>query len=643
MLTINKLHSHRVVDFAAEELQKYLRMMAGLPQMPIVYDPNASTGFRLGLLEDFGIAFEGEDAALDDVVHIETTEEGGILAGSNYRSILFAVYRYLKLHGCRFLFPGMDGEYIPHTDLKPQSYHKMADIRYRGRTTEGDPSIEHVLDFIDYQAKQELNTYGLHGIHGYHNRFYNHRYNEANRAPEPVDEALVQQWKALCEEELTKRGILINDGHHDWVARTLGIADKSRFYGPNHEPIPAHVVPKLAMINGKRGLNKNSPHLTNMCMSDPELRRQYVDTFVEYVENNPQVSCVSCSVADASHNHCECEACQQKRPADWLVMILNEIDERLSAKGINTMIRFGCYVDNMFAPVVERVKNPKRFMLNYCPITRSYASTITPETQLPPVKPYIRNGWEPPRSSEECFAYFKEWQKVFQGNYGTFEYHYWKHQYRDPGMMAMSRRIYEDIRNLSKLGFTGIVEDGSNRSFFPNGFITHIANATMLDQNLDYETELEDYFSHVYGEDWRQAREYLDKMSQAFDHAYMCGDKSADLHKGRFYNPDHLKDLRSVKALADQGKALAKAHFAMPTRPQTVTWRLLYRHAQWCEGIAEALCLLCLGDNDGYNTKLRAFITEFGVHDFETERYFDLGLAANSLISLRILPAVEVL
>ena len=69
MLTINKLHSHRVVDFAAEELQKYLRMMAALPQMPIVFDPEATQGFRLGLLSDFGIPFEGEDPELDDVVH----------------------------------------------------------------------------------------------------------------------------------------------------------------------------------------------------------------------------------------------------------------------------------------------------------------------------------------------------------------------------------------------------------------------------------------------------------------------------------------------------------------------------------------------------------------------------------------------
>lgn len=643
MLTINKLHSHRVVDFAAEELQKYLRMMAALPQMPIVFDPEATQGFRLGLLSDFGIPFEGEDPELDDVVHIDTDENGGILAGSNYRSVLFAVYRFLKLHGCRFLFPGVDGEYIPRTSLQKQSYHKMADLRYRGHTTEGDPSIQHVLDYIDYHAKQELNTYGLHGIYIYHNRFYKHRFNEQNRPPEPVEEALVMQWKLLCEEEATKRGLQLHDGHHDWVARALGIADRSRFYGPNREEPPAEAVAKMAMLGGKRGVHKGDPNFTNMCMSDPEARRAFVDVFVDYVQSHPHLAAVSCSVADTSHNHCECEACRKKRPSDWLVMILNEIDERLTEKGIPTKIRFGCYIDNMFAPVVERIKNPDRFILNHCPITRTYSSSITPETPIPPVKPYIRNAWEAPKTSEECFAYFKEWRKVFDGTIATFEYHYWKPQFRDPGMMAISRRIYEDMRNLSALGFSGIVEDGSNRSFFPNGFISHIYSATLLDQKLDYEKELADYFLHVYGEDWQQARDYLDRMSAAFDHKYMCGEKSQDASKGRYYDPDHVKSLQTVEQIAAEGKALATAHFAMPTRPQTVTWRLLYRHAQWCEGVANALQYLCVGDHEAYNATLRAFITDFGKHEFEVERYFDLGLASHSLTDLLRLAAVQVL
>ena len=76
MLKIHKMRADHVVDFAAEELKKYLRMM--MPEcgdIDIAYTPDAKDGFRLGLLEDFDLPFEGEDAVLDDVVHIETDEK----------------------------------------------------------------------------------------------------------------------------------------------------------------------------------------------------------------------------------------------------------------------------------------------------------------------------------------------------------------------------------------------------------------------------------------------------------------------------------------------------------------------------------------------------------------------------------------
>ena len=169
MMQIRKIRADHTIDFAAEELKKYLRMMMpDIGDIDISFDPDGQEGFRLGLLEDFGLPSEAEDAKLDDVVHVETTEQGGILAGSNPRSVLFAVYRMLKENGCRFLFPGVDGEYIPRKPIEPVKYHKLADHRFRGHTTEGDPSLGQVLDYIDYHGKQELNVYGVFGIFSYH-------------------------------------------------------------------------------------------------------------------------------------------------------------------------------------------------------------------------------------------------------------------------------------------------------------------------------------------------------------------------------------------------------------------------------------------------------------------------------------------
>ena len=71
MYKIHKITSNPTVDFAAEELKKYLRMMMPREgEITIDYDPSATDGFRLGLMSDFGLdTSEAEDLVLDDIVH----------------------------------------------------------------------------------------------------------------------------------------------------------------------------------------------------------------------------------------------------------------------------------------------------------------------------------------------------------------------------------------------------------------------------------------------------------------------------------------------------------------------------------------------------------------------------------------------
>ena len=159
-MKINIIRPSHVLVFAAEELKKYLRMMMPHREdVEILFNSDEKECFQLGLLEDFGLPCEAEDPVLDDVVHIETTENGGIFAGSNPRSVLYAVYRFLRLNGCRFMYPGVDGEHIPVQDIKQTSYHKMADHRFRGHCNEGAESQTCMLETIDFYAKQELNVY----------------------------------------------------------------------------------------------------------------------------------------------------------------------------------------------------------------------------------------------------------------------------------------------------------------------------------------------------------------------------------------------------------------------------------------------------------------------------------------------------
>ena len=125
MFTIKKVRADHVIDFAAEELKKYLRMMMTEGgDVPISYEPGATEGFRLGLLEDFGLPNEAQDPVLDDVVHIDTDARGGILAAA-FPSARDLQGRYPWLKKQPWLLPvawaDRMGSYLRETKHRPDS------------------------------------------------------------------------------------------------------------------------------------------------------------------------------------------------------------------------------------------------------------------------------------------------------------------------------------------------------------------------------------------------------------------------------------------------------------------------------------------------------------------------------------------
>ena len=292
MFTIKKMRDDQTISFAADELKKYLwSMMPKSGNTPISLEPGATEGFRLGLLEDFGLPNEAEDILLDDVVHIDTTENGGILAGSNPRSILLAVYRYLQENGCRWLFPGVDGELIPMQDVKPTQYHKMADCRFRGQCNEGAEFQPNMMEIIDFTPKIGMNVFMIEFFNpkSYYNSYYTHAGNPA-REPEPIPEMHTTiQWKRQCEAEIAKRGLQFHDMGHGWCAEPFGI--KIEDYYAKDLKYPKEMQQYVAMTDGQRGLFKGRQRMydTNICMSNPKAREIANRAVVDYAEKHRNV------------------------------------------------------------------------------------------------------------------------------------------------------------------------------------------------------------------------------------------------------------------------------------------------------------------------------------------------------------------
>ncbi len=636
MLKIAKITSSPIVDFAAEELKKYLRMMmprAG--EIKIEYAPDATDGFRLGLMSDFSLdTIEADDLKLDDIIHIDTDDKGGIIAGSNARSVLLAVYKYLTINGCRWLFPGIDGEYIPVKDVDPTNYHKMADNRYRGWCNEGAESQTCMMETIDFAPKVGMNVYMLEFFcpFDYYDYYYNHRFNQANREPERVTRETVTQWKRLCEVEMAKRGLQFHDIGHAWASLPFGLdPDKSYAEGETDEALE-NALPYMALVNGKRELVSGTPMYTNFCMSNPEARAKVVDKVAEYCEMNGHVDYLHVWLGDSLNHSCECEDCAKKTHSDWYVTLLNEIDAELTKRQLSNRLVFGACYDSLFPPETETLNNPSRFSILLAPIYRSYTESVSPKTPPLELKRFVRNKNVSPSNPAEPVAYAELWREKSGANVLLYEYHFWVNQVYEVTGIRFAEIIHNDIKGYRAHGFGGSIEDGSQRSFFPNGFPMYTYAQTLFDTSLDFGAIKEDYFSHAYGEDYGEVIAFFEKIAECVDHKFLAGERSANEKVGQYYNPAMAPLLRRVPEVVEEFRPFLEAHKTMPKRVQTVAMRLLIKYLEYITGIAHFMTLRALGASAEAKQAANEFIDSFGRHEIEIERYFDMCNFAKSLL-----------
>lgn len=627
MYRIYKICSNPTVDYAAEELKKYLRMMMpACGDVPIAYDPHAKEGFRLGLMHDFGIdTAETSEPEKDDILHIDTDVCGGIIAGSNYRSVLLAVYRYLSENGCRWLFPGVDGEFIPMQDIQPIRYHKMADLRVRAQCNEGAESQQCMMETIEFTPKIGLNSYMLEFDNPkvYYNYYYDHRHNTKNREPEPISNEQVLQWKRACEVEIAKRGLIFQDMGHGWTAEPFGL-DTREGWAKDEQPIPEESRDYIAFCEGDRKLFHGCALNTNFCMSNPKARTIVATAIANYAEKSPFVNYLHVWLADSRNNHCECSECRKKTPSDWYAMLMNEVDERLTERDLNTHIVFCVYYDTAWAPTEVKIKNPSRFTMLLGAITRSYTETpkMIPSSENLPKFSLNSNTF--PSDLGTYMALMGEWEKMCPTEKFCYEYHFWVHQYFDIGGIQIARRVYEDVAAYRNAGFSGIIEDGSQRSFFPNGFAFYVYAQAMFDKNVTFDALAEDYFSHAYGENWREIYDYLDKLGRIFDEKYLAYEHRAN----RVYlKPEHAPEIRTVPALTDAMYEKLSEWKNSPYRVRTVAMRLLLLHTEYAKLLVEPCALKAEGkDREAYDAFIH-FRDTFGRHEIGIERYYDQHMA----------------
>ena len=580
------------IALAATELARHLALIA--PDIPVMIadeadHPADAPALRLGTFGDFAPPPQPwpavEDPALDDAIAIEVAGGAGMIAGSNPRSVLLAVYRFLTELGCRWVRPGPDGELLPPIDLGTSVVRvaEAASYRHRGVCIEGAVSYEHARDLIDWLPKLGFNAYftQFREAYTFFERWYAHRGNPLLPA-EPFSVEQARAIKGRLAGEIARRGLVFHDVGHGWTCDPLGIPGLGWEYAPPAVPPGAEVY--LAEVGGRRALWDGIPLNTQLCHSNPAARDLVLDDIVAYARGHPEVDIIHFWLGDGWNNHCECAACRRARPADWYVMFLNDLDERLTAAGLPTRIAFLIYFDLLWPPEVERLRASDRFLLMFAPITRTYsaayaASTAATEPQLPP---FALNQLEFPHGVDENVAFLRAWQGLFRGDSFDFDYHLMWDHYNDPGGVANAAVLHDDIRGLAALGLNGLISCQVQRAFFPHGLGMAVLGRTLWDRSLSFRAIAEAHFANLFGADGDACLVYCEELSRQFAPPYLRGERPRD-------DPATVASCARIPAVVAAFRPTIRRNLAGAAGGRAQSWRYLDQHADLCLLLAEAV------------------------------------------------------
>lgn len=601
ILKIAKSGQNETIAFAASELKRVLSKMDPDAEFMLLsyrkYDPEINNVIWVTDAAEFPMP-EVTNPALDDAVSINVHHGVGYITGCNKRSVLIAVYRFLRELGCAFIRPGKDGEVIPKRSLSDINVDvfEAASYRHRSVCIEGAIRQEHVLDMIDWLPKVGMNAYfnQFHNQYFFYERWYGHRNNPTlpinGTCTEKDGEGILLESIA----QIKKRDMLYHGAGHGWTASPFGLTGITK-----DEDIPEDKRQFLALIDGKRTVFNKSMGNTNLCYSDEYVRNTIAEAVADYCAEMPEMDYVHFWLADYGNNHCECENCQKHIPSDFYVMMLNRIDEILTERGIDTKIVFLVYVDLLWAPEEFTLQHPDRFVMMFAPISRTYSTSLAKAKRFDPekLKPYVRNqlfispnvGWN--------IARLHQWQEKFQGVDGfDYDYHFMWDHHKDPGYYKMAEVLFDDMKNLDQIGLNGMVSCQNQRTFFPTGLGMNAMATALWNKTSEFEETAEKYFFDAFGPDGKLLKEHMALLSELFDPSYLRGEKTvvSKEAKEKFDRVplviDGFAEIIKRNTSSEQSVRLEAA--------QLKSWQYLTDHAELCKLLAKTFSYYAAGDFD---------------------------------------------
>ena len=633
-IRFGQIGNGKVVDFAVQELVKYLKQMDSKLVVDVLQMASIDESFKgiiwVGCDDKLAAQLPKVDVpALDDGIAIAVENGEGYITGTNERSVLLAVYRFLKALGCDWVRPGKEGERIPEKAIEKAEINvtmcEAASYRHRGVCIEGADTYENIYDMIDYLPKVGMNEYFVQFMvpGTFFKRWYNHEANP-KLAKEPLSRDEIDAMTRSLEGEISRRGLGYHKTGHGWTCEPFGI-DGTAWDSQRKYEVPEDTYQYLAEVNGKRELWGNVPLNTELCYSNKEARDKITDAITEYCKANKHVSILHFWLSDGYNNHCECANCITKRPADWYMIILNELDAKLTAAGVDTKIVFLIYHGLLWEPVVERLNNPDRFIMMYAPISREYGKDYTESLEYnEELPPYVHNKCVAPTSLNQNMAHLRRWQEGFKGDSFSFDYHLmWAHC-SDPGYERCARNLFNDMRDLHKVGLNGMSSCQIQRTFFPTALPFNMMAAALWDENCDYEAAADAYYASAFGEDGALVRDYMKKLS---DLMLVYNAPARNVVK-----PPYCTDYEAARATIENFTPIIERNAANANACQE-NWQLLAYHQEYSKLFVEAFEMMEKGDEEKCRQAADKFVDLMRDNEMFAQKVLDVHNTAGVVAS----------
>ncbi|MEI6420930.1 MAG: DUF4838 domain-containing protein, partial [Lentisphaerota bacterium] len=486
--------------FAVKELRDYLQKITG-QEIPVVAPDSKPTGPAIivgshPLNQDLGADKLGpEEYVIDvskDFVRIAggrktvTDAKGNMFVQE--RGTLYGVYEFLETLGVRWYRPEEWGEHVP----KLQTINLPTGIKtYR-------PSYKY-----------------RYGINGY------------------------RQWKDQTQEQ-SAMGKLWATRNRQNTSMYSG-PEFGGYYSVEFQHSYFFRIPKLryfathpeyfALINGKRSNDINA----QLCLSNPDVQRLFVESIVAQAKANPQFEVVSVEPNDSSSLWCQCDGCTAL-----------DDPKLLSPSGGVSMANRVCTFNNIIAlKVAEQAPDVKIGWLAYDQHTEvpTRVTKLEPNTMVQATayaggySDYSRNLDDPNSKQNSRFL------KIIEG-YGKLTQimtHEYFSGYGWFGPMPIVHTMVDRLRAYRHLNVKGVYSQ-TDAHWGPLGLDLYMYTKLLWNPDLDVASELNLYCSNYYGPAATMMKTYHETLEAAATNGVYFGSGGSGLE--RLFNDELIAKLR---------------------------------------------------------------------------------------------------